>query len=254
MRSNRTFWQSILPALLATGMSTLTQSGKCDSLEHAQAPIEYRWRTNRCEGLYRTNAGAGDLELISLLVGRLTFDLAPGSQLEVVAPELGPLITGPIHVRALAIPARVYYRMDATLSESERLLWPIGDVLAPAQLFASRLGVFGWVETDSERVFVPLRVFERGREVLAPGQQIELRVRSSTALDHVSWRAYPEDATRSRLPTRQTAATRVDAWKPVTIILPSGGPGILRVDVDAKPQNSDRWQSVSVRVARPRLP
>ena len=33
-----------------------------------------RWRENRCEGFYRSNVSSGDLELVSLLVGRLAGD------------------------------------------------------------------------------------------------------------------------------------------------------------------------------------
>lgn len=239
---------------LAATAAYSQQPENCDGLVPAQGQIEYRWRQNRCEGFYRSNVSSGDLELVSLLVGRLGGETARNSQLEVVAPAVQRSLSGPIRIRAVAIPPRTYYRMDATVNPGGRLSWPIGDVLVPAQLSMDRLGVFGWVDASPERVFVPLRVVQSGQAVRAGGEPIELRVRSASATDWVRWRAHVDGASPQDLPDWQEAARGLDAWKPVTIPLPSGSAAILRVDVRAKPQNSDQTQLLSVRVARPDLP
>ena len=88
---------------------------KCDTLVPAQGQIEYRWRQNRCEGFYRSNVSSGDLELVSLLVGRLSGETTRDSQLEIVVPAVPRPLAGPIRIRAVAIPPRTYYRMDATV-------------------------------------------------------------------------------------------------------------------------------------------
>ena len=165
---------TLLAALVVTTAHS-QQAQKCDALVPAQGQIEYRWRENRCEGFYRSNVSSGDLELVSLLVGRLTGDIAKNAQLEIVAPNIQRSLGGPIHVRAVAIPPRTYYRMDAVLNPGTPLSWPVGDVLAPSQLSVDRIGVFGWVDASPERVFVPLRVVQSGQVVRASGASDRLQ-------------------------------------------------------------------------------
>jgi hypothetical protein len=240
--------------LLAAMATYAQQPEKCDGLVPAQGQIEYRWRQNRCEGFYRSNVSSGDLELVSLLVGRLAGETTRNSQLEILTPAVQGSLSGPIKIRAIAIPPRTYYRMDATVPSGARLSWPLGDVLEPGKLSMDRLGVFGWVDASPERVFVPLRVVQSGQGVGAGGEPIELRVRSATATDWVRWRAHVDGASPQSLPNWQEAASGLDAWKPVTVTLPPGSAAILRVDVRAKPQNSDQTQVLSVRVARAGVP
>jgi hypothetical protein len=134
------------------------------------------------------------------------------------------------------------------------LSWPLGEVLGPGQLSLANVGVFGWVDASPERVFVPLRVVQSGQAVRANVEPIELRVRSSSATDWVRWRVHFDGAPPQDLPPWQDVAKGLDAWKPVTIALPSGSAAVLRVDVRAKPQNIDETQLLSVTVARPDLP
>ena len=131
---------------------------KCDTLVPAQGQIEYRWRQNRCEGFYRSNVSSGDLELVSLLVGRLAGETTRilSSRLSCQpfrAPSLGRFGYGPS--RFLPAPT-IEWTRPRTLAGA--LLWPLGEVLGPAQLSMERVGVFGWVDASPERVFVPLRV------------------------------------------------------------------------------------------------
>ena len=115
-------WTLAVSVVLAVPAAYTQQAGKCDGLVPAQGQVEYRWRQNRCEGFYRSNVSSGDLELVSLLVGRLSTDSSSrNSQLEIVAPVIQRSLTGPIKVRAVAIPPRTYYRMDATLDSGMRL-------------------------------------------------------------------------------------------------------------------------------------
>jgi hypothetical protein len=241
-------------SLLLAAPAVYAQQQNCDGLVPAQGQIEYRWRQNRCEGFYRSNVSSGDLELVSLLVGRLDGETTRNSQLEIVAPAVQRSLSGPIKIRAVAIPPRTYYRMDATVNPGGRLSWPLGEVLGPAQLSMDRLGVFGWVDASPERVFVPLRVVQSGQTIRPGAEPIELRVRSASATDWIRWRVHVDGASPQDLPEWQEAAKGLDAWKPVTVPLPPGTAAILRVDVRAKPQNSDQTQLLSVRVARPDVP
>ena len=98
---------------------------------------------------------AQSLELISLLRGKLHYDLQPNVQLTIVGPDISGMAQGRIQVRAVAQPLRTYYRMDTILPTNRRMLWPIKDVLLPLRLHADRVGVYGWIETQPEKLFVP---------------------------------------------------------------------------------------------------
>ena len=227
---------------------------KCDTLVPAQGQIEYRWRQNRCEGSHRSNVSSGDLELVSLLVGRLAARrrAIPGSRSS--CRPFRRALSGPIRIRAVAIPPRTYYRMDATANAGgaccgqwERYWGPpssqwsasaCSDGLTRRQSGCSCR--FGLCRVD--RPAPPEGKSSSGSEL-------------SSAVDWVRWRAHVEGAPPQDLPDWQDAAREgLDAWKPVTVPLPAGAAAILRVDVRAKPQNSDQTQLLSVRVARPDLP
>lgn len=115
--------------------------------------------------------------MVSVLLGNLYFDKKPDVVLEVSAPNF---TQGDVNIRAVAIPLKRYYRMDGSVSPEESMRRPIGDVVVPGQLSAQRLGVFGWVGTESEKTFVPLRVTQKNTAKSASSKEITyLIVRSS---------------------------------------------------------------------------
>jgi len=62
----------------------------------------------------------------------------------------------------VALPPRVYYRMDATVPVNRPLIWPVDALLLPWRLDANKVGIFGWVGTEGERTSVPLQVVPSG--------------------------------------------------------------------------------------------
>jgi hypothetical protein len=188
---------------------------------------------------------AQSLELISLLRGKLHYDLQPDVQLTIVGPDLSGMAQGPIQVRAVAQPLRTYYRMDTILPKNHRLLWPVKDVLFPLRLHADRVGVYGWIETQPEKLFVPLRVIPQGGSL--PRMPIEVIVRSSLDVEGLVWRLA---ADKSDPPPWQTGGTNVPAGHPVTITLPEGPRTILRLEVAAKVENRAQWSKLNLRILR----
>jgi hypothetical protein len=188
---------------------------------------------------------AQSLELISLLRGKLHYDLRPDVQLTIIGPDLSGIAQGPIQVRAVAQPLRTYYRMDTVLPKKGRLLWPIKDVLLPLRLHADRVGVYGWIEAQPEKLFVPLRVTSQGGSL--PQVPIEVIVRSSLDVEGLVWRLAVDN---NDPPPWQTAGTNVPAGHPVTITLPEGPRTILRLEVAAKVENRAQWSKLNLRILR----
>lgn len=218
----------------------------CDpALRPVQGEAGYTPRRNhvdrdafRCEGLYVSPISAPGLELVSLLRGRIRYDLQPQARLIVRAPSSPSGGTGGIHIRAMALPLKTYYRMDATLDESRQIEWPVGEVLLPLGLDPARIGVFGWVETDRSKLFLPLRVAPKGTP--SGREPIEIGVRTTTTLDRLLWRVAEESP--SAQPGRWEPLTGdFSAGKTITISLPEGPAGVLIVEVVGQLHGSQEW-------------
>ncbi len=212
----------------------------------------YRWRGYRCEGLYISRVGARSLEIVSLLRGKLRFDLQPNVQIEVSVPNVANLAQGPIRVRAVSLPLKTYYRMDAVLPAARRMLWPVKDVLLPSHLYANMIGVFGWVGTEANKTFIPLQVVQQGEPQRQGG--VELMVRSPVDIETLKWRSSTQGEHLAAPPRWLDAVTTpVPAGRPVAISLPEGAPAVLHIEVTAKEQNEEVWSTLGIRVIRPGL-
>jgi hypothetical protein len=217
------------------------QSDQCDPrLRPLPGHVGYIWRGDRCEGLYLSPVAAGDLELVSLLQGKLHFDLQPQIRLQVSAPPIADIVQGPIRIRAVALPLKTYYRMDTFLLPGRQFEWPVDTVLLPNGLSATHIGVFGWIDTEPEKIFVPLQVVQHGQ----PQSQgsMELVVRSSIDIENLVWRSSVEGEQASGPPRwLEVVATPLAGGRPVPIHLPAGPRAVLRVEVAAKARQTDRW-------------
>jgi hypothetical protein len=234
---------------LAVAVPASSETRLCDrGLTPIRDPTGYTARGNRCEGLYESPVSSTGLELVSLTRGKLRFELDPALQLTVSAPDPGDAAPGPVRVRAVAKRLRTYYRMDAELPPSRQLSWPVRDVLWPEGLGAERIGLFGWVERDGERIFVPLRLAPQGQPIV-PGT-VELVVRSTADVERVVWRWMAEGGPSPGPGGWRNLAGSTPAGQPITIVVPEGPRAILRVEVTAKLPGSDEWPRLSLRLLR----
>ena len=236
----------LLLGCLSLVYGPLLYAAPCDqNLTPIVGHVGYAARDNRCEGFYVAPVSAPSLELISLVRGKVQYDLTQQERLVILTPGLGQMTQGPVYIRAVARPLRTYYRMDTVLPANGRFLWPVQDVLLPARLHAERLGVYGWVGTEADKIFVPLRVVPQGRQ--APKAPIEVMVRSAVDLEGLVWRLAAQGAPASGW---QQGGANIAAGQPVTIALPEGPRAQLRLDIAAKADNRDDWTKLTLQLIR----
>lgn len=239
--------------LISAPVTASAQSDQCDErLEPLPGIVGYEWRGNRCEGLYSERTHAMPLEIVSLLVGKLRFDLDRDLRLEVSAPDVAGVAEGPVRVRATALPLRTYYRMDAVLTADSSMQWPAKDVLYPKRLGASRIGVFGWVDAEPEKIFVPIWVVQKGKQ--QPRGSVNVMIRALVDVDTLLWRSHVKgEDTSEATEWHAVVTTLLPAGQPVTIPLPDGAMEMLRVEVVAREKISGEWTTLKFLMVRPDL-
>jgi hypothetical protein len=198
----------------------------------------YTPRQNRCEGLYVSPISAPGLELVSLLRGKIRYDLQRQARLIVQAPSAPSIGSGQIHIRAMALPLKTYYRMDALLDNSGRMDWPVGDVLLPLGLHQDSIGAFGWVQTQGADLLLPLRVTSEGSA--SAHEPIEIRVRTTTTLGQLRWRV-ADESPLAKPSAWESLRGDFSAGKTITISLPEGPVGVLIVEVVGQLHGSQEW-------------
>jgi hypothetical protein len=112
----------------------------------------------RCEGIYVSAVAGESVQLVSLSQGHLSYDLAHPSTLLITLAKPAPNLSG-IHVRAVGIPERLYYQMDADMPAGHPLVWPIQDVLLRQQIVSTDIGVFAFhASAGATTVFLPVSI------------------------------------------------------------------------------------------------
>jgi hypothetical protein len=205
----------------------------------------------RCEGLYESSVRAPGLEVVSFLYERPRFELEDQHSMKVIAPDVPDFLAEAVKVRAVALPLKTYYRMDAVMPERGALVWPVDEVLGPARFSAEQIGVFGWVGDEADKLLVPLWVLAADdvRAVDAErGTSPDLLVRLANDAETVLWRYREGQKTSEWL---SGAPGAVAAGRTVRLSLPPGPPARLGVDVVAKRPDSDEWSTLRLDVIRP---
>ena len=204
----------------------------------------------RCEGLYELTVRAMALEVVGLMAGPTVPDFTEQTVIKIFGPGYADLpkgLSGPMRVRAVALPLKAYYRMDAVLDESSNLEWPVHEVVKPAGLKPNQIGLFGWVGEENHKTFVPISLREpTNTEELTV--DLNLYIRVSSDADRIFWRVRKDDTEFEWLPA--TDGRRVRAGQTVTLKLPPGPVEVIGVDVTAKPTGSDNWTSLRFDVLR----
>lgn len=223
--------------------------GICDSLRPVSSALGYKVRqpSVRCEGLYESTVRAVGLEVVSFVSEPLEFDLQRDEVIEIIGPDLSAVAGGrdmPLRVRAVALPLKTYYRMDAVLGSNARVDWPVADVLRPAGLEASQIGLFGWLGTEADKTFVPVRVARSGAsgiEVSTPRNEAMLYLRVTSDAEEVLWRRREGDTVSEWHPA---GGGRLRAGQTTIVRLEAGDAPEVGIDIAAKPIASDSWTSL----------
>jgi hypothetical protein len=137
-------------------------------------PYGYRLRGDRCEGVYVRELGAVSLALASLTESFEDYDAKSGQALVVEWSKL-PADVG-IHLRALALRRRLYYRMDSSRPAGTTSYSWSPDLLAALGIARADLGIVGSarfrVGPTERTVYVPLRIAQQGKPARARGYSL----------------------------------------------------------------------------------
>jgi hypothetical protein len=115
----------------------------------------------RCEGMYISPVSGSPVELVSLTRGRINYD--PAHPAVLLATLASPLANGGAHVRALGIPDRLYYQMDADITGNRAVRWPVGDVIGRRRITPDQVGVFALQkDASAETIFFTVDVAPTG--------------------------------------------------------------------------------------------
>ncbi|MEA2343450.1 MAG: hypothetical protein QOF63_1619 [Thermoanaerobaculia bacterium] len=226
------------------------QSTNCKGLPPLQdSQSGYQKRGDRCEGLYVANVGAHSLTAMSFSLGKIRYDLNPLVNLQVSAPGQKE----PVNVRAVAIPPKTYYRMDAGLAAGTTMVWPVRDVLLRENLSDSRIGIFGWKGAENAKTLVPLRVVPQDKAV-TPAPPF-LTIEASFDAQVVKWRWAPaqKDGCQAFGPWQNAIEHPVTASWPIAIKLAALPPGVHCLETAAQSGGSTTWETLKLRLEIPSL-
>lgn len=251
MTSTQSALTFFIAAVLCLGIESRdvdAQELKCNGLPPLQnSQSGYQKRGDRCEGLYVANVGAHSLAATSFSLGRLRFDLSSTVRLWVSAPGQ----TLPVNVRAVAIPPKTYYRMDAVLPVGAFMVWPVRDVLLPENLSDGRIGIFAWKGPESSKTLVPVRVVSQGAAVTrAPPV---LTIQASFDAQLVKWRWAParDDRCLAFGPWQDAIKQPVTASWPIAIDLAQLPAGLQCLEAAAQSGVSTSWDTLKLRLEIP---
>lgn len=209
--------------------------------------IQYRKRGNRCEGFYnQVKVSSGAINVVGVIMGKLQFKLQEDEVLEITSPVVRDR---PVHVRAVGIPIKTYYRMDATIDVGEKLIWPMKDVIYRRKLSARKIGLFGWIGEENKKTFVPVRA-EAKLESMAKDETLWMYLRTSVNVESVKWRwcdiinGVPTQLGR----WQDTPELYYRAGKPIAVPLPASKTGDLLFEAAAKETTRGQWLKGRARV------
>ena len=215
----------LLAACIAVAAASGAAAAECDNaLAPLHSPEGYKPRSAdpRCEGFFVSPVSGPPVELVSFTRGTVNYDLQHTDRLA-ISLAVARQETGQVHLRAVGIPANLYYRMDADLPPSGAFGWPVHDVLANTGLTRDRVGVFAFTRTTAGAlIYMPVSV---GLKDLRPANlaAVTVTLRPLTAMLDPKLR-FVQGQEPFDLPISETADR-------LTADLPAGhtGPGTLEV-------------------------
>lgn len=241
------FWNIFFPIVLLIFIllpnSAPAQGNLCDK---GLKPIDdgrgyiMRRGTPRCEGIYQSKINSNNLQIVSYLIGKLRYDLKTQDSLKIEIPTVPDLSARPVRVRGLSLPLNSYYRLDSVLPAEGFMIWPIKEVLAPARLSSSMIGLFAWYGSGDEKTFVPLRVSPvEGDAEGATESAAVLTIRSPVKIESLKWRVYSKG--EKPPPRKDYPFIPIPEGGLAKLKLPPGEAETLIMDIAAKIPNNDDW-------------
>jgi hypothetical protein len=211
--------------------------------------LRYCERGNRCEGFYVAHPVGKFLEVVGVIAGRFHFTFNEEEVLNISSPVI---LDHLIQVRAVGLPPKTYYRMDAQLEPGQTLTWPVRDVIYPRKLSYNEIGVFGWIGEETEQTYVPITIVP----TIVPvenDEKIRLYLRTTgDVLGKAMWRSSDEvDGECSGLNEstwNNISISSEQPWQLFQFSLPSSETGILCVEIMAESRRTGEWGRRNIRV------
>lgn len=222
----------LLLLLLAT---PLTHALDCSGLQGTGGSgYALRQGDTRCEGFYRSNVGAPSLQLVNLTFGKPNFAVANQDALTLAAS-----VHAPFTLRAMGIPLKLYYRLDAEVAAGKTFHWPLA-ILQRENVPARQVGIFGEL---GDKLYLPLRI--NGSE-----PPVYLGLRASIDVGSVQWRMTDrvKGACGDWPEWRKLPDKRFRAGRRMDLELPETGAEQVCVEVAALPIRGGDWLTQLLRV------
>jgi len=204
--------------------------------------LAYKQRNNKlCEGFYRSRVSVANLDVVGVSLSRLRFDSSKSRQLRISSPLIRDQV---VKVRAVGIPLKTYYRLDADLAPSGMLLWSLQDVLARQNVKGRKIGLYGRL-TEHPEVYVPLAI---DNQITG---DIVLTLRASIDIATVSWRYAPVTKDNCTMPKKWQKLNSPRGFRgggAIDINLPADKTRQICVEIAAKPERSSDWLKKTIRV------
>ncbi|NEU08450.1 hypothetical protein GZH53_09030 [Flavihumibacter sp. R14] len=205
---------------------------QCDkTLEPSSNPdIAYKVRGDRCEGAYSARVAAPSIEIAGLTVGPLAYKLESDEVMKVKN-----LMESPISIRSSALSIGTYYRMDASLKSKQTLEWSVNDVLLDLRIPAKYLGIYGWIGTEQEKTYLPVKVVSSNSN--AGDGKLYLVIRPSTKVIRAKYRY----ASTGQALGEYEDASLLNAKKAISIVLPENLKGSYNIEIAAMLESGTEW-------------
>lgn len=209
----------LLPAALLTN-PVPARAQSCEALPIDASPTSYQYRAvpPRCEGIYRSPvSGNPGMTLVSLTYGGVTYDPGRDQELEIGLPVAPAERT---FIRGVAVPERLYYRLDAELPSGQSAFrLPLDDVIAREKLRPEALGIYGYrMGPRGQTAFLPVSAQGSGQ---ADRTRVVAVLRPGTDVYDVEWRQYsPGGAPTGWVPVASASGVAPEGSR-LAIVLPT---------------------------------
>ena len=127
---------------------------QCDDLQPEDSKFGYRERNGRCEGFYVANVSGLGIELVSFTYGKISYASNSNEKLKVSTNPLKDF--SHISIRGANFSMDRNYRLDLEMRPGSQATVPIAEVIEPNQISSAKLGLYGFVEKDGFKYFVPV--------------------------------------------------------------------------------------------------
>ncbi len=133
------------------------------------------------------------------------------------------------------------------------LTWPLRDIIYPAKLLDTNIGIFGWIGEEQKKIYVPVTVLPTHAPLLEEDTDIHLYFQASGAVfELVKWRSSDNvEGVCSGLSERiwhDLPLPSNQHQRPFHIILPSSSSGTLCLEIAAKSQRTKTWGKKQIHV------